>query len=128
MGSDRGAGRSDSICLLNGNRRWNPANFIYDWLIHPVQELASIGTESFNVTSLAFCVDCIEGKTRFAASAGTRDDMEFVEIEIEINSLKIVLTRAADDDRIPNKLCRSRHKTAKVIRDKPTRQLRMDER
>jgi antitoxin component of RelBE/YafQ-DinJ toxin-antitoxin module len=54
--------------------------------------------------------------------------VEFVEIEIEINSLKIVLTRAANDDRIPNKLCGSRHKTAKVIRDEPPRQLHVEER
>ena len=84
--------------MFDRNGRWNAANVVDARLVHAVKELPHVRAEGFDVTTLAFSVNCIESETRFTAAAGTRNDRQFAERKIDIDALKIVLARTANLD------------------------------
>jgi hypothetical protein len=50
--------------------------------------------------------------------------MKLVQFEVEIDPFQVVLACATNDDRIPRKLGRTGHKTAKLMPDEITCQFR----
>ena len=119
--SDRGSSRTNPVRLLDRNSGRNTENFVHQRFVHPLEKLAGVRAEGFDISALPFRIDRIEGQAGFAATAGTRDHMEPVEFQIEVDSFQVVLTRATNNDRILRRLSRPGHKTAKVIRDGPMR-------
>src|SRR5204862_7570050 len=76
--------RFDQVRLLDRDRGRNPADIVDARLVHAVEELPHVGTESFDVTALAFGVNRLEGETRFAGAARAGDDGQFPEGKIDI--------------------------------------------
>src|SRR4029077_12457797 len=53
-------------------------------------------TEGFDVTALAFGVDCVESERRFSASTRAGDNGQLSKRKIEIDAFKVILARTAD--------------------------------
>jgi len=64
------------IGLLDGDRGRNPIDEVGLRLVHPLEELPRVRTESLDVTPLPLRIERIEGETRFAAAAWPCDDDE----------------------------------------------------
>ena len=63
-----------------------------------LQKLAGVGGESFDVAALAFGVNSVEGKRRFARAAEAGDDRQSVAGNLNIDVLEVVLARPPDRD------------------------------
>ena len=92
------AGGLDVVGLLDGDGGGDAVNGVDLRLVHAVHELPGVGAESLDVAALALGVDGIEGEAGLAAAAGARDDVEFPERNIEVESLQIILSDAANLD------------------------------
>src|SRR5439155_9133686 len=97
---DSGTRRLDRVRLLNSDRRRDSTDVVHPRLIHAVEELPHVRAERLNVAPLAFRINCLESETRFAAATRPRDNRQFSERKINIDPLKIVLTRAANFDAV----------------------------
>jgi hypothetical protein len=84
------------IGLFDGDGRRNSLDELGLRLVHPLEELARIRTESLHVTPLPLSIKGIEGKTRLATTAGSRDDDELPKRQVKVYTAEIILTRAAD--------------------------------
>ena len=84
------------IGLLDGDRGRNPIDEVGLRLVHPLEKLPRVRTERLDIPPLSFRVERIEGETRLAAPARTRDDDQLPERQIEVNTLQVILTRATD--------------------------------
>lgn len=93
---DGRTGSFDGIGLLNGDRGRDAADIVNARLVHSIEELPHVRTECFDVTSLAFSVNCLEGQTRLAAAARPSDDRQFSEGKIDVDAFEIVLAGAAN--------------------------------
>ena len=69
-------------------------------LVHLPEELARIGRKAFDVATLAFGIDGIEGQARLSASRQSGDHDQLVARDGRVDVLQIVLASAAYDDRI----------------------------
>jgi hypothetical protein len=58
--------------------------------------LACVGGEGFDVATLAFGVDGVEGEGGFARAGGTGDDGEGVVGDVDLYALEVVLSSSAD--------------------------------
>ena len=104
---DRADGGSRIVAralLLDRNRRREPLDGIDVRLPHLFQKLAGIGGERFDIASLPFGVNRVEGQGRLARPAQAGDDDELVPRDLDIEILEIVLPRPFDDDGIAHKL------------------------
>ena len=54
--------------LLNRDRRAEAGNVIHIRLLHHIKELTRVGRQGFNISALAFGIDRIESKARFAGA------------------------------------------------------------
>ena len=61
-GPHRTARGTDGIALLNSDRRRDILNPIHRGLIHPVEELTSVGRERLDVAALPLGIEGIEGQ------------------------------------------------------------------
>src|SRR5512132_890785 len=86
----------DGVRLLNGDCGRDAADIVNTRLVHSIEELPHVWTERFDVTSLAFSVNCLECQTRFAAAARAGDDGQFSQRKIDVDPFEIVLTCAAN--------------------------------
>src|SRR5437773_5757981 len=86
----------DGVRLLNGDCGRDAADIVNARLVHSIEELPHVRTERFDVPSLAFSVNRLEGQTRFAAAARASDDGQFSQRKIDIDPFKVVLARAAN--------------------------------
>ena len=64
--SHRRAGVLARCLLLDRDRRRKPTNVLVLWLLHLAEELPRIGGQTFDVSTLAFGVEGIEGEGGFA--------------------------------------------------------------
>ena len=65
-GADGGAGGFDRVSLLDGDGRRDPLDAIDLGLIHPVEELAGVRGEGFDVAALALGEEGVKGKRTLA--------------------------------------------------------------
>ena len=84
--------------MLDRDGRRNAADLVHPRLIHAIEELPHVRTKRFDVTTLALGVNCIESETRFAAATWTRNDGQFAQRKIDIDTFKVVLARPANLD------------------------------
>ena len=65
-GADGGARALDGVALLDGDGGGDALDAIHLGFVHPVEELAGVGREGFDVTPLAFGEEGIEGEGTLA--------------------------------------------------------------
>ena len=94
-GRARGAHRID---LIDGDRRRNAFYGIDLRPVLAVKELPRVRRKGFDVTALAFGVECVEHQRRFAATRNAGDHHQFVQRYFQRKILQVVLAGAADDD------------------------------
>lgn len=97
-GTDGGTGGADLVTLFEGDGRGDAGDGIDAGFIHPIEELTGVGGERFDVASLAFGVEGIEGEGRFTGAAEAGDHDEVVGGEVEVEALEVVLAGAAEAD------------------------------
>src|SRR5690606_19502904 len=102
-----------SRLLLNGNGGAQPIDGIDIGALHLVKELASIRGEGFDVASLAFRVDGVEGQRRLARTAEASDDGEFIARNLDAHVGEIMRARPVNNDAMEHK--RSNPPKAKPI-------------
>src|SRR5690606_21010890 len=92
-----------SRLLLNGNGGAQPIDGIDIGALHLVKELASIRGEGFDVASLAFRVDGVEGQRRLARTAEAGDDGEFIAGNLDAHVGEIMRARPVNNDAMEHK-------------------------
>ena len=100
---DRPDGRAcgaDIVRLLDGDGGGDAFNAVGERFIHPLEELAGVGTESLHIPPLSLGVNGIEREARFAAAAGSSNDNELPNGKLKVNSLEVVLSGSAEPDGI----------------------------
>lgn len=97
-GADGRAGGADGVALFDGDGRGDAIDSVDGGFIHAVEELAGVGGERFDITSLAFGEQGVEGERTFAGAAGTGDNDEPVEGQVEVEVLEVVVADAAEVD------------------------------
>ena len=97
--ADGGARGAHRIRLVDGDGRRNAVDAVHRGLVHAIEELARVRRERFDVTPLALGVQRVEHQRRLARAGHARHHHEFLQRNIEVEILQIVLTRAAHDDR-----------------------------
>ena len=101
---DDGARVCAGAALFNGNG-WREAFYKIDVrFLHLVEKLPGISGKTFDVTSLAFGVEGIEGERGFAGAAQARDNDQLFPRNLDVEILQIMLACSADLDT----LCRHR--------------------
>ena len=96
--ADRRARGTHRIGLIDRDRRRNAGDRIDLRLVHAVEKLPRVGTESLDVAALALGVERVEDQRRFPRARDAGDDDQLVERDLEREVLEVVLARAADDD------------------------------
>src|ERR1700747_3668987 len=97
-GANSGAGGFYRPTLIDGNGRGNTLDALHIRLVHPVQKLACVSREAFDITSLSFGVKNVEGQRGFSRTAYAGDDGKSVEGNLQIEVLEVVLLGAANFD------------------------------
>jgi hypothetical protein len=98
--ADGRARRAHRIVLIDRDGGRNALDAIDRRLVHAIEELARVRRESLDVAALTFGVQGVEHQRRFSRAADAGHDDQFVERQIEVEILEIVLARAANADRI----------------------------
>src|SRR4029453_17539210 len=89
----------DAVLLADRNRGADSLDAVDVRLLHPLEELTSVRGQRFDVATLAFRIDRIEGERRFARSADARKDDELAVRQGDIDVFEVVRARAANDER-----------------------------
>jgi hypothetical protein len=97
--ADRRARRANAVSLLDSDGRGDTADLIHQRFIHPLQKLARVRAKRLDVPPLSLRINRIESETRFAAAARPGHDMKPVQLQIQVDSLQVILPRASDHDR-----------------------------
>ncbi len=95
---DGGSRGADRIGLVDGDRRRNAVYAIDLRLVHAIQELAGVGRECLHVAPLALGVQRIEHQRGFAGAGNAGDHQQFVQRQVDVEVLEVVLARAANVD------------------------------
>src|SRR5947209_4973829 len=98
---DRADGRTRiarSRLLVDGDRRRQALDVVDVRLLHLSEKLARVRGERFDVAALAFRIDRVEGKRRFAGPREAGDDDQAVSRKGEIDVFEVMLARALDND------------------------------
>jgi hypothetical protein len=82
--------------LFDGNRRRQAFDRIDVGFLHQFEELTRIGRQGFDVATLTFGIDRIEGERRLARAAEPGDHGQAVARDVDIDILEIVFAGAAD--------------------------------
>ena len=93
-----GAGVAAGGLLLDGDGGRQALYRVHIRLLHQLQELAGIGREALDITTLALCVDGIERQRAFARARKPSDYNELVAGQLNRDVLQVVLARATDAD------------------------------
>jgi hypothetical protein len=99
-GADARARRAHRIRLVDRDRGRDPLDAVRARPIHPIEELPRVGREGLDVAALTLRVDRIEGQRGLARSADAGHDDQLVQRQPQVDALQVVLTRAANDDRL----------------------------
>ena len=86
-GPHRTACGTDRIALLDGDRRRDILDPIHRGLVHPVEELSSVGGERLDVAALPLRIEGIEGQRAFAGSAQTCHHDPLPQRQVEVETL-----------------------------------------
>ena len=92
------AGRADGVALFDGDGGWDAFDPVHLRFVHPIEELAGIRRERFDVTPLALGVKGIEREGTFSRTAQACDDDEPMQRQIEIEILQVVMPHPAQTD------------------------------
>src|SRR5450432_3074311 len=84
--------------LLDRDGGRQPLDRVEVGLVHLIQKLPRVGRERFDVTTLPFGVDRVEGQRRLSGTRQTRDHHQLVARDLDVDVLEVVLARALDDD------------------------------
>ncbi len=76
--------------LFDGDCRWNTFNIVYLWFIVTAKELSGVGIETFDISSLSFGVESVEGERGLAGTADSGDDDKFVAWNLDVNAFEVV--------------------------------------
>ena len=98
--ADRGAGRAHRIGLVDRDCRGNSIDAISRRLVHALEKLPRVRRKRLDIATLAFGVRRVERKRGFAGAGNPGNDDEFVQRQLEIEALQIVLAGAFDDDTV----------------------------
>ena len=101
-GGDGRARIAGGILLLDGNGGRDAVDQIDVGLLNPLQKLARVCGQRLDVTALAFSVDRVEGKRRFAGTGDPGDDGQSVVLNLKINVLEVMNPGPANH----NAICR----------------------
>ena len=93
-----GTGGLDGVALLDGDGRGDALNAGGLWFVHPVQELARVRGEGFDVAPLAFGKERVKGQGTLARAAQPRDDHQLAQRDIQVDVFKIVLPHPPQAD------------------------------
>ena len=85
--------------------RWKPFDAIAIGLVQPLEELPRVGGETFDITTLAFGVEGIEGKRCFAASGHAANDHKLVPGNIDVHRFEIMHAHTPQPDRSRASVC-----------------------
>ncbi len=96
--ADGRAGVADAVLLPDGDGRRDAVDSIDVRLLHPLEKLARVRGQRFDVPALPFRVDRVEGERRLSRSAHAGDDNQRPDRQGQIDILEIVGARAPDDD------------------------------
>ena len=99
-GADRGTRVATPGALFDRDRRRESLDRVDVRLVHLAQELAGVRGEALDVPTLALRVEGVEGEGRLSGPAHAGDDDELPAREVDRDVLEIVLTSAADADRV----------------------------
>ena len=97
--ADGGARGAHRIRLVDGDGRRNAVDAVHRGLVHAIEELARVRREGLDVAPLALGVQRVEHQRGLARARHARHHHEFLQRNLEVEVLQIVLTRAANDDR-----------------------------
>ena len=97
--ADGGARGAHRIRLVDGDGRRNAVDAVHRGLVHAIEELARVRREGLDVAPLALGVQRVEHQRGLARARHARDHHEFLQRNLEVEVLEIVLTRAANHDR-----------------------------
>src|ERR1700679_3642426 len=99
-GADGGARGAHRVGLVDGDRRRDAFDAIDLRLIDAIQKLARVRRKRFDVAALALGIPRIEPQRGFSGPADARYDDQFVERQLKVKILEIVLAGSADADGI----------------------------
>ena len=100
---DRGDGGSripGRGLLVDGDCGREPLDEVHVGLVHLAEELAGVGGEGLDVSTLSLGIDGVEGQRGFARAGEAGDDDEPIPRDLDGDVLQVVLPRAADDELI----------------------------
>ncbi len=89
--ADRGARAAVGRLLLDGDNGTQTGDLFHLGPLHRAHKLAGIAAKGFHVAPLAFSVDGVESKARFAAAAKAGDHDEFVARQLHTDVLQVIL-------------------------------------
>src|SRR4030095_14773230 len=113
-GGHRGTGIHPGTSLFDGDGGGETLDVIDIGLFHLVEKLSGVVGDAFDVLSLAFGVNRVEGQGGFARTAQTRDDHEFVARNLERQVFQVMLSRAADLDEFLSHIGEFSNRTIRV--------------
>ena len=82
--------------MLDGDGRGDARNFVHIGLFNALEELPSVGGERFDITTLAFGVDRIEGQAGFTRSRYARDHGYGVVRDLKTDVFEVMYARAGN--------------------------------
>lgn len=91
---------ADRVGLVDRDRGRHAVDALDLRAVHPVEELARVRAEGFDVAPLPFRIQRVEHETRLARARRAGDDRHFAGAQVEIEVLEVVLTCSANADQI----------------------------
>ena len=95
-GADRRAGVAAGPLLVDRDGRGEPVDVVDVRLLHLPEELAGVGGETFDVATLPFGENGVEGQRALARPGKPGEDDELVTRDVDVDVLEIVLPGAAN--------------------------------
>ena len=89
---------ADAVLLPDRDRRRDAVNPIDVRLLHPLEELAGVRGQRFDVAPLPLGVNRVEGERRLARSADAGHDDQLADRQRQVDILEVVRARSAHDD------------------------------
>jgi hypothetical protein len=84
--------------LANGDRRGDAVDAIDVGLLHPLEKLAGVRRQRFDVPPLPLRVDRVEGERRFSRAADAGHDDQLAERQVQVDVLEVMRARPAHDE------------------------------
>ena len=94
-GADGGAVGAAGVFVRDGDGGRNAVDPVGCRLIELFEELPRVGGEAFDVTALAFGIECVERHARFAAPGDPAEDDELSMGQVEVDLAEVVYRDSA---------------------------------